>query len=164
MLPFLELSGVVDGKGLSPFARNFETPNDLITSINTFFVLPATNPRDGTSADNKEEPQEPDKEDGTASPPARTSAILTALLEKRREKIIEFDDTYADEEEIKSNKDESSHCDLTDSPENTDPSESFFDDGEDDAALAMLRHMLSQTPALDVSMNAYKLTQACVFG
>ena len=36
MLPFLELFGAVDGNGVSPFARNFENPNDLIAAINNF--------------------------------------------------------------------------------------------------------------------------------
>ena len=36
MLPFLELFGAVDGNGASPFARNFENPNDLIAAINNF--------------------------------------------------------------------------------------------------------------------------------
>ena len=36
MLPFLELFGAVNRNGVPPFARNFENPNDLIASINTF--------------------------------------------------------------------------------------------------------------------------------
>ena len=101
--------------------------------------------------DNQEEPQESDEEDGEASPPASTSANSTAFLEERLKKIIELDD--ADKEEIKSNKDESSHCDLVKSPENIDPFESFFDDGDDNAAVAMLRHMLSHMSVADVSQS-----------
>ena len=39
MLPFLQLFGVVEGNGLSPFARHFNTPSDLKEEMET---LPPT--------------------------------------------------------------------------------------------------------------------------
>ena len=161
MLPFLKLFGAVDGNGVSPFARNVETPNDLITTINTCFMPPATDPRDGTNNDNEKETQESDEDSEGASLPGSTSTISTAFLEERLEEIIDLDDV--EEEETKSDENESSQYDLVQSPERIDSSESFFDDGDGGAALTMLRHMLSQTSITDVSMYAYKLTQVCVF-
>ena len=164
MLPFHKLFGAVEGNGVSPFARNFETPNDLITTINAFFKPPATNPRNGTNNDNKKETQESDEDSDEdsegASLPRSTSKISTAFLEERLAEIIDLGDV--EEEETKSDENESSQYDLVQSPERVDSSESFFDDGDGSAALTMLRHMLSQTSITDVSMYAYKLTQVCV--
>ena len=161
MLPFLELFGAVDGNGVSPFARNFENPNDLIAAINTFFMKPASNPRDGADINNEEEPQESDEEDEEANPPDCTSTVSTAFLEDRLEELIELDDEK--EEEIKPNKNKNSEYDLVESPERVDSFESFFDHGNGDAALTMLRHMLSQTSITDVSLYAHKLTQVREF-
>ena len=37
VLPFLEMFGAVEGNGLSPFARNFDSPNELKDEIEKFF-------------------------------------------------------------------------------------------------------------------------------
>ena len=160
MLPFLTLFGAEEGNGVSPFARTFETPNDLITVINIFFQPPASDPRDRPTEGDDDEQPESDDEDEEASAPASPSAISTTFLEERLEEIIELDD--ADEEEIKSDKDESSFDNLVELSASVEPFESFFDNGNADAALTMLRHMLSQTSIIDVSMYAYKLTQVCL--
>ena len=160
MLPFLKLFGAEEGNGVSPFARTFESPNDLITVINNFFQPPASDPRDGPTKGDEDEQPESDEEDEEASPPASPSAISTTFLEERLEEIIELDD--ADKEETKSDKDESSFDDLVELSASVEPFESFFDDGNTDAALTMLRHMLIQTSIIDVSMYAYTLTQVCL--
>ena len=92
MLPFLKLFGAVDGNGISPFARNFENPSDLIAAINTFFMSPASDPRDGTDINIEEDPQESDDDKEEASPPDGTSTVSTAFLEERLEEPIELED------------------------------------------------------------------------
>ena len=82
---------------------------------------------------------------------------MTAFSKERLEEIIELDD--AEEEETKSDKDESCFDDLVEPSASVEPFESFFNNGNADAALLMLRHMLSQTSINDVSMYAYKLTK-----
>ena len=160
MLPFLKMFGVEEGNGISPFARNFENPSDLIAAINTFFMPPASDPRDGTDINIEEDPQESDDDKEEASPPDGTSTVLTAFLEERLEELIELDDEK--EEQTKSNENNGSQCDLAESAR-VDSFESFFDDGDGGAALTMLRHMLSQTSITDVSLYAYKLTQVREF-
>ena len=46
------------------------------------------------------------------------------------------------EEETKPNENENSQYDLVKSPERVGSFESFFDHGNDDAAVTMVRHML----------------------
>ena len=54
-----------------------------------------------------------------------------------------------------------SQYDLIEPPERVDPSESFFDGDNDDAALTQLRHMLSQASITDVSRYILMLTNYC---
>ena len=157
MLPFLELFGAVDGNGVFPLALNFENPNNLIAAINTFFMPPETDPRDGTDIDNNKEPHESDEENEEADPPDGTSRVSTAFLEERLEELIDLDDEK--EEETKPNENENSQYDLVESSERVDSFESFFDNGDGGAALVMLRHMLTQTSITEVSLYAHKLTQ-----
>ena len=79
VLPFLGLFGAVDGNGVSPFARNFETPNDLIAAINTFFMKPATDPCDDTDINNEEESQESDEENEEANSTDGISTVFDGI-------------------------------------------------------------------------------------
>ena len=55
MLPFLKLFGVEEGNGVSPFARTFDTPSDLIAVLNKFFQPPPSDPRDRQTDGNDDE-------------------------------------------------------------------------------------------------------------
>ena len=148
MLYFLKLFGVVEGNGVSPFVRTFESTNSLITSINRCFMPPASDPCDGSNEGGEDEQPDSDEEGEEASPPTSTSAILTAFLEERLEEMIGLDDN--NEGETKSDKGESSYYDLVELSARVELYESFFDDGDADLSLTMLRHVLSQTSIVDV--------------
>ncbi len=68
VVPFLKLFGVEEGNGLSPFARTFDSPNDLSTVISAYFQPPESDPCDGPTTEDEDQQLESDDEDKEASP------------------------------------------------------------------------------------------------
>ena len=157
MLPFLKLFGVEEGNGVSPFARTFDTPSDLIAVINKFFQPPPSDPRDRQTDDNNDEQPESDDEDPADGSPACLSTISANFLKERVEEIIELDD--AEEDETRSSNNENGFEDLIEAAKSVERFETFFNNGNVDEALPMLRQMLNQTSIANVSKYAYNLTK-----
>ena len=157
MLPFLKLFGVEEGNGVSPFARTFDTPSDLIAVINKFFQPPPSDPRDRQSDGNDDEQPESYDEDSADGSSDCLSTISANFLKERVEELIELDD--AEEDETRSNNNENGFEDLIEAAEIVERSETFFNNGNVNEALPMLRQMLSQTSIVNVSKYAYNLTK-----
>ena len=157
MLPFLKLFGVEEGNGISPFARTFETPSDLIDVINKFFQPPPSDARDRQTNDNDDDQPESDDEDLAGGSPASLSTISDNFLKERVEEIIGLDD--AEEDETRSSNNENSFEDLVEAAKSVERLETFFNNGNVDEALKILRQMFSQTSIVDVSKYAYNLTK-----
>ena len=73
------------------------------------------------------------------------------------EEINELDD--AEEDETRSSNNENGFEDLIEAAEIVERSETFFNNGNVNEALPMLRQMLSQTSIVNVSKYAYNLTK-----
>ena len=73
------------------------------------------------------------------------------------EEIIELDD--AEEDETRSSTKENRFEDLIEAAKSVERLETFFNNGNVDEALPMLRQMLSQTSIDNVSKHAYNLTK-----
>lgn len=157
MLPFLKLFGVEEGNGISPFARTFDTPSDLIAVINKFFQPPPSDPRDRQTDGNDDEQPESDDEDPADGSPACLSTISANFLKERVEEIIELGD--AEEDETRSSNNENGFEDLVEAEKSVETLETLFNNGNVDEALRILRQMLSQTSIVDVSKYAYNLTK-----
>jgi len=157
MLPFLKLFGVEEGNSISPFARTFETPSDLIDVINYFFQPPPSDARDRQTDDNDDVQPESDDEDPAGGSPASLSTISDNFLKERVEEIIGLDD--AEEDETRSSNNENGFEDLVEAAKSVERLETFFNNGNVDEALKILRQMLSQTSIADVSKYAYNLTK-----
>ena len=157
MLPFLKMFGVEEGNGISPFARTFDMPSDLVAAINKFFQPPPSDPRDRQTDDNDDEQPELDDEDQEDGSSAGLSSISANFLKERVEEIIELDD--AEEDDERSSNNENGLEDLFEAAKGVEIFETFFNNGDVDEALPMLRQMLSQTSIVNVSKYAYNLTK-----
>ena len=58
MKPFLKMFGVVEGNGLSPFLKDFESPDELADAIEQFFKRPKRDPRDSSTGSVEEDEED----------------------------------------------------------------------------------------------------------
>ena len=89
--------------------------------------------------------------------PACLSRILANFLKERVEETIELDD--AEEDETRSSKKKKGFEDMIEAAKNDERFETFFNNGNVDEALPMLRQIVSQKSIVNVSKNAYNITK-----
>ena len=167
MIPFLKVFGVTEGNGLSPFARDIESPEELIQMVTQFFKRPPRDPRDNASAtqsatdDNEDEGDESNNEEevseGSAPGPPPVSATYIEGKLNEISALVDADEEGNDRSDI----DES---DGPNSAQGQVPIEPLFDSGDSSESQKMLRDLFGKDSFADISQSALKLTELLELG
>lgn len=167
MKPFLEFFGVVEGNGISPFLRAYETPEDLAHAIEQFFRPPRRDPRDyphaqGNTNDNPNYDVSQDDDDyevEVIGNETRTSShnnsctdnVSVSYVKKLVSEIVALPDKDDDEEEM---------------PEEIDvmPAAREVNEPSSDEVLTVFRTLLKCTSIQEINEHVLSLIQLLQMG
>ena len=180
MIPFLKLFGVTEGNGLSPFATDIETPEDLAKLVEAYFRRPKKDPRDqvGNSAAREEEEEEEDNDDDVEVLPngavdfvasfitdiaTDTSAADTSTEPVEVDGASDDDGSSDEDSEAGSKADEGGGAAPVVAASDS-PMGNLFDDGDATKTVLELRGMLESSDVPSLRRRAMKLMEMMHLG
>ena len=168
MLPFLKLFGVEVGNGLSPFATNIDTPDDLVIQLRQFFrparrdargatsfSLAVNNGADATSVDEEEDSVLDDDNDDDDDDTSSSGGVSTITNHAAEIQQLDVDNEEDEDDDVivVSKEDEAATADKV---------ENFFDSGASSDAYDMFKSLLGCgdiTSVCDWALNLVELLQ-----
>lgn len=170
MIPFLKMFGATDGNGLSPFAVNIDTAEDLLILVEQFFRPPKRDPRDYGVGD-VDSDNEPDDvshgEEGLSNEPVDfVASFMKDIAAGAPSETMDLagDDGVSSDDESDDGKGDDGDTASSEVEVTASSREICFDNGDSSKAFLEIKGILESSDIPSLGRNAMKMIEMMHLG